>query len=112
MSTVIATATPTSAAISDGIVRASVDLMGRNREGRQEWRYSIACESEAQTGTDLRTGVGATETGVDMLRTLAGFLAAHSESSEGGECADLFDISREATEAISEVIYYAVGWDA
>ena len=52
-----------------------------------------------------------TATPEEMLRTLAGFLSAHAESSEGGECADLFAISREATAAVADAIYCEVGWE-
>ena len=98
-------------AVCNGEASATVIRMGRNTEGREVWTWDISYGSEYQTGDDLRTGVGMTATPEEMLRTLAGFLSAHAESSEGGECADLFAISREATAAVADAIYCEVGWE-
>jgi len=104
--------TTTTTAVETTDVSASVALEGRDSEGRQVWAYSIRYGStESVSASDYRTGVNASESPETVLRSLAGFLAAHSESREGGENADLFPLTREASEAISEAIYNEIGWD-
>lgn len=100
-----------SATVTTTYAKATVALLRWNAEGRQEWGWSVSYGDESEHGSDLRTGVGFDETPENMLRTLASFLSAHSESSEGGECADLFVLSQEATGRVAEMIYFEVGWD-
>ena len=105
------TTTTTTATLSDDSVRASVSLLGYTSEGRQRWLWEVTYTSQTASGDDLLTGVGFDSAPEDMLRTLASFLSAHSEASEGGENADLFTLTADASGEIAEAIYCAVGWE-
>ena len=97
----------TTISVTAGEAFASVTLAATSG-GRSRWEWTVAYGTDHAVGTDLGT---LSTNGLDALRSLAGFLAAHAESREGGENADMFTVSRETSDAVSEAIYSQVGWE-
>ena len=97
--------------VSEGLTWARVTLMGRSDDDRQVWAYVVSVLGEGTSGDDLRTGVGADETPQSMLRTLAGFLEAHAESSPDGENAGLFEHEPWISDRVADVIRNELGWE-
>jgi hypothetical protein len=89
----------------------SIEIIGRDPDGRHQYRYHIDTPENEHTGEDLRSGCqgGSIQ---DGLESLLAFLSAAAESysytmrtGETGDCSDLFPswVSEWAYENLTEL---------